>query len=39
MYSKLKIPGILIEAGYISNSHDNKLVKNIANGINDYINS
>ena len=49
MYSKLKIPGILIEAGYISNSHDNyiirkedyqnKLVKNIANGINDYLNS
>lgn len=49
MYSKIKIPGILIEAGYISNSHDNylirkedyqnKLIKNIANGINDYFNN
>ena len=49
MYSKLKVPGILVEAGFVSNSHDNyvirkedyqdKLVNNIANGISDYFNS
>lgn len=49
MYSKLKVPGILVEAGFVSNSHDNyvirkdsyqdKLVNNIANGISAYFNS
>lgn len=49
MYSKLKVPGILVEAGFVSNSHDNyvirkedyqdKLVNNIANGISDYFNN
>ena len=49
MYSKVKIPGILVEAGFVSNSHDNyvirqddyqdKLVNAIANGISNYFNS
>ena len=48
MYSKIKIPGILVEAGFISNSNDNYkirqkeyqdiLVKNIVNGIEKYFN-
>lgn len=46
MYSKLKVPGVLIEAGFISNINDNYkirqenyqdiLIKNIANGIEAY---
>lgn len=46
MYSKLKIPGVLIEAGFISNNNDNYkirqsdyqniLVRNIVNGIEKY---
>ena len=46
MYSKLKIPGVLIEAGFISNNNDNykirqsdyqdTLVRNIVNGIEKY---
>ena len=46
MYSKIKIPGILVEAGFISNSNDNYkirqgeyqdiLVSNIAMGIENY---
>ena len=49
MYSKVKIPGILVEAGFVSNSHDNyvirqddyqdKLVNAIANGISNYFNN
>lgn len=49
MYSKIKVPGILIEAGFISNNRDNynlrkeeyqdKLVKSIADGISIYLNS
>ena len=48
MYSKLKVPGVLIEAGFISNPNDNYkirqskyqdiLVNNIANGIEKYFN-
>ena len=48
MYKRIKIPGILIEAGFISNSSDNyilrdsdyqdKLVNNIALGIVEYFN-
>ena len=48
MYSKLKVPGVLIEAGFISNSNDNykirqndyqdMLVRNIVNGIDNYFN-
>ena len=49
MYSKLKVPGVLIEAGFISNSNDNYkirqndyqdvLVKNIVNGIENFFNN
>ena len=49
MYSKLKVPGVLIEAGFISNSNDNykirqndyqdMLVKNIVNGIEKFFNN
>ena len=49
MYSKIKIPGILVEAGFISNSRDNynirqekyqnKLIKSIADGISEYFNN
>ena len=49
MYSKLKVPGILIEAGFVSNPNDNYkmrqsgyqdiLVNNIAIGIDNYFNS
>lgn len=49
MYSKLKVPGVLIEAGFISNSNDNykirqndyqdMLVKNIVNGIENFFNN
>lgn len=48
MYKKINIPGILIEAGFISNPNDNyvlrdslyqdKLVNNIANGVINYFN-
>ncbi len=48
MYSKIKIPGVLIEAGFISNSRDNYnirqnkyqdlLINSIANGISEYYN-
>lgn len=47
MYSKIKVPGVLVEAGFISNSNDNYkirqeeyqkiLVNNIANGIEEYL--
>jgi N-acetylmuramoyl-L-alanine amidase len=47
MYSKLKVPGVLVEAGFISNSNDNYkirqtkyqkiLIENIANGIEKYL--
>ena len=46
MYSKLKVPGILVEAGFVSNSNDNYkirqgkyqdiIVNNIALGIENY---
>lgn len=46
MYSKITVPGILVEAGFVSNSNDNYkirqseyqdiLVNNIANGIIQY---
>lgn len=49
MYSKLKVPGVLIEAGFVSNSNDNYkirqnnyqdiLVKNIVNGVEKYFNN
>ena len=49
MYSKLKVPGVLIEAGFISNSNDNYkirqneyqdiFVKNVVNGIEKYFNN
>ncbi len=49
MYSKLKVPGVLIEAGFISNPNDNYkirqeeyqniLVNNIAKGIENYFNT
>ncbi len=49
MYSKIKVPGVLIEAGFISNSRDNynirnkkfqdKLIKSIADGISEYFNN
>lgn len=49
MYSKIKVPGILLEAGFISNSNDNykirqddyrsKLLNNVVLGIEDYFNS
>lgn len=48
MYSKIKIPGILLEAGFISNPNDNYkirqeeyqniLIKNIVKGIEKYFN-
>lgn len=48
MYSKIKIPGILVEAGFISNPNDNYkirqsdyqdiLINNIATGIEEYFN-
>ena len=47
MYSKIKVPGVLIEAGFISNANDNYkirqnkyqniLIKNIADGIEEYL--
>ncbi len=49
MYSKLRVPGVLIEAGFISNSNDNYkirqsryqdiLVKNVVNGVEMYFNN
>ncbi len=49
MYSKLKVPGILIEAGFITNQNDNYkirkeeyqniLINNITQGIENYFNS
>lgn len=46
MYSKIKVPGVLVEAGFISNSNDNyklrqtdyqdMLMNNIVNGVEDY---
>lgn len=46
MYSKLKVPGVLVEAGFVSNPNDNYkirqeeyqdiLVKNIAKGVEAY---
>ena len=49
MYSKIKVPGILVEAGFISNANDNYkmrqkeyrsiLLNNIVNGIEVYFNS
>lgn len=49
MYPKIKIPGVLIEAGFISNPDDNyrlrqeeyqeKLIKNITKGIENYFNN
>ena len=49
MYSKIKVPGILVEAGFISNSNDNYkirqeeyqniLVNNIVNGVENYLNN
>ena len=48
MYSKIKVPGILVEAGFISNSNDNYkirqtdyqdiLINNIVLGIENYFN-
>lgn len=49
MYSKLRVPGVLIEAGFISNDNDNYkirneeyqniFVKNIVNGVEKYFNN
>ena len=49
MYSKIKVRGILVEAGFISNSRDNynirnkkyqdKLIKSIADSISEYFNN
>jgi len=49
MYSKIKVKGVLIEAGFISNPNDNyrlrqkeyqnKLIKNITKGIENYFNN
>ena len=49
MYKQITSPGILIEVGFISNPNENyllrqedyqnKLVKNIANGIDFYFNN
>ena len=46
MYSKIKVPGVLVEAGFVSNPNDNYkirqsdyqdiLIKNIAMGIETY---
>jgi len=46
MYSKIKVPGVLVEAGFISNANDNYkirqtdyqniLINNIASGIEKY---
>ena len=48
MYSKIKVPGILVEAGFISNGRDNYnirqnkyqdlLIKSIADGVSEYFN-
>ena len=48
MYSKIKVPGILVEAGFISNANDNYkmrqkdyreiLLNNIVKGIEEYFN-
>lgn len=48
MYSKLKVPGVLVEAGFISNANDNYkirqeeyqdiLINNIIMGIENYFN-
>lgn len=48
MYSKIKVPGVLIEAGFISNSNDNYkirqedyqdiLIQNIVMGVENYFN-
>ena len=48
MYSKIKVPGVLLEAGFISNSNDNykirqkdyrdKLLNNVVSGIEEYFN-
>lgn len=48
MYSKIKVVGVLVEAGFISNSNDNyklrqsdyrdKLMNNIVSGIEEYFN-
>lgn len=49
MYSKIKVPGVLLEAGFISNSNDNykmrqeeyrsKLLNNVVEGIYRYFSS
>ena len=49
MYHKIKVPGILIEVGFITNAEDryklrdnnyqNLLVKNIAKGVFNYFNN
>lgn len=49
MYSKIKVPGVLLEAGFISNSNDNYkmrqekyrdlLLNNVVDGIEKYFNS
>lgn len=49
MYSKLKVPGVLIEAGFVSNANDNYkirqnkyqdiLIRNIALGVKNYFNN
>lgn len=49
MYSKIKVPGVLLEAGFISNSNDNykirqeeyqdTLVRNIVVGVEKYFNN
>ena len=49
MYSKLKVPGVLVEAGFISNANDNYkirqeeyqdiLINNITLGIENYFNN
>lgn len=48
MYSKIKVPGVLVEAGFISNANDNYkirqsdyqdiLINNIVRGIENYFN-
>ena len=48
MYSKLKVPGVLVEAGFVSNPNDNYkirqgkyqdiLIHNIVLGIENYFN-
>ena len=49
MYSKLRVPGVLIEAGFVSNVNDNYkirqeeyqdvFVKNVVNGVEKYLNN